>query len=185
MSSGVGFRNVEKFRKRKEGKFDNLKQTYPYLSNNPYFSQLCTRIEQLRNEQFDHYNNFQFVNFKSNIRYVQKCSGLNGDEFCRLAGISKNALSLNQQFPTTIPMHSFVKCYTAMLLYIHSIEFCDMFNLSFEQVFPQLKDNIAANRLKLGKQIWHFRAFSHLSTPLIGYISRPFLCLFHKQTKNN
>ena len=116
MSSTVGFRNVKKFRERKEGKFDNLKQTYPYLANNSYFSLLCTTIKQLRDEQFNNYNNIQFKNFKSNIRYVQQCSGLNQDEFCRLAAVSKNALSNNQQFPTTIPMHSFVKCYVAMLL---------------------------------------------------------------------
>ena len=151
MGKKYGFGNPKNFKERKERKIDNLLQQYPRLQTSQYFKHFCTEIERIKTEQFKIYLDVEFINFKANLRYIQKISGFNQDEFCRTVGLSKNALTNSQQFPTTIPLHSFKKSYSVMLYFLPTIEFCDMFNISFEQTFPLLREQEQGNRDKLNK----------------------------------
>lgn len=130
---------------------DNLLLNYPRKRNIKAFKLLNTQIKAQRDEDFKHYSNVQFITFKANLKYVQVNSGLSQGEFSAIANISRNALSEVNQYPTTIPIHSFLKCYSIMRYYIQTIEFCDMFLIDFSEAFPYLKANYSANRIALGK----------------------------------
>jgi hypothetical protein len=136
---------------------DNLLNDTSSKRNNDAFRQLNTEIKRLRDEDFDTYNLRHFIQFKANLKYVQVCSGLNQLEFTQMANINRNALSEANQFPTTIPMHSFIKCYSIMRHYLRSIDFCDMFLIDFSIAFPYLKTTYERNRTTLGKSITGFK----------------------------
>ena len=155
MRKNYGGKNLAK---RGKG-IDNLLQRTSYKRNNDAFKQLNSAIKAQRDEDFNTYNSIHFVNFKANLRYIQTCSGLNQEEFTAIANINRNALSEVNQFPTTIPIHSFLKCYSMMRYYLPAIEFCDMFLVRFETIFPYLKDNYSPNRIKLGKKLIKSKQF--------------------------
>ena len=152
MALRTGLGNPKSFKERRERKIDNLLQTYSYLSKSQHFTVFCANLEASNKLNFQTFLLVHYINFKNNLRYIQKYSGLNARQFCLTAGLGVNALSLSQSFPTTIPMHTFVKAYSMMQQFIYSIEFCDMFLLDFSQTFPNYKDSFNANRIKFGKE---------------------------------
>tara|TARA_R110000868_G_C10575640_1_gene738153 strand:+ start:125 stop:637 length:513 start_codon:yes stop_codon:yes gene_type:complete len=151
MGRRTGLGNPKNFAERREKKIDNLLADTRCKRNPVAFRELYQKVYDLQQESFKAFESSMFVKFKANLNYIQLCSGLNQLEFCCIAGITSHALSEDNQYPNTIPIHSFTKSYSIMHYYLPSIEFCDMFNILFSETFPRLKDDYTANRLKLGK----------------------------------
>jgi hypothetical protein len=146
-------KKAEFYKKRRERKFDLASTNKGISADLNQLNLLSMRLTRLNNEIFDKYRDHDFPLFRSNLLYVQLYSGLNKLEFSSLANISNHALSDKVfKVPTTLPIHTFLKSYSIMLHYIPSIEFCDMFSIDFSKAYPWHKDNLNANRIKMGKK---------------------------------
>jgi len=151
---------VESYKKKpKEFYLERRKRRYDYPLPSHYssldpsiFRGLGVELNHNREQDFNNYLSIQFPRYQKNIRFVQECSGLNKREFSLLANISDQAFRQKQAgSPTTIPIHTFIKSYSIMRYFLPMIEFCDMFMIDFSEVYPWLKQQEQANRLKLGK----------------------------------
>ena len=141
------------YKKKRERKFDFLTNKKDVTASPYQLLSLGTSISNSRNDVFNQFNYDWFPLFRSNLIYVQLYSGMNKREFSIVANISNHTLSdKNFGYPTTLPIHVFLKCYSIMLHYIPSIEFCDMFSIDFSKAYPWHKDNLNANRIKMGKK---------------------------------
>jgi hypothetical protein len=87
------------------------------------------------------------------LRYVQINSGLTQVEFTSLARISNVVFARNEpNYLRGLPLHTFFKAYSVCLIYLPSLDFCDMFTLDFRTTFPFLVEQQEENRRKLGKK---------------------------------
>ena len=138
---------------RKERRFNNLLIN---STNEVYL----TEIKLLRtNYQQHNFNAFSailptfFDTFQKNLQYMIFVSSLNQVEFCTIAGVSRNIVKKNQlTYISHLKLHTFLKIYALFLVYLPTIEFCDMFTLDFSTTFPFLAEKREENRQKLGKK---------------------------------
>ena len=145
---------AEIFAKRREKKIDNYSKKFPHLTRSAHFKHINEQWKQACSINFLTFSNVHYINYRNNLRYVQQCSGLNVVEFTSNFNLNTNSLTkkANELIKTPqIRMHTFIKAYSAMQVWLHTIEFCDMFLVDFREVYPFLMDNLQSNRLKLGK----------------------------------
>ena len=144
---------IEERRERKEKRIDNLLSKSTNQAYLTQFSNLRTSYEK---------NNFIAFNdtllkfygyFQPNFQYMIEISGLSQVEFCAICGVSRNLVKKNQKtYLTNLKIHTFLKVYSLFLVYLPSLDFCDMFTLDFSTTFPFLAEKREENRQKLGKK---------------------------------
>ncbi len=143
----------EVYKLQRQRKIDNLLSKLPNDEGKAYFNVL--------NDLYEHYNTLAFSNhlsqfyakFRANLRYVQINSGLTQVEFTSLARISNVVFARNEpNYLRGLPLHTFFKAYSVCLIYLPSLDFCDMFTLDFRTTFPFLVEQQEENRRKLGKK---------------------------------
>lgn len=138
---------------RKEKRFNNLLIN---STNEVYL----TEIKLLRtNYQQHNFNAFSailptfFDTFQKNLQYMIFVSSLNQVEFCTIAGVSRNIVKKKElTYISHLKLHTFLKIYALFLVYLPTLDFCDMFTLDFSTTFPFLAEKREENRQKLGKK---------------------------------
>jgi hypothetical protein len=139
--------------KRREGKIDNLLSSAPNQAFIDHFNQLRTFTKANNENVFMYVVIGLFEKFQQNITFVQEVSALNKKEFAKLAGVSHNLFyNSKQQYIINLRLHTFLKVYSLFLVYLPSLDFCDMFTLDFRTTFPFLIEQQEENRRKLGKK---------------------------------
>jgi len=138
---------------RRERKYENHSSKLPNDEARAHFKALSKISIQSNEKHFSPTIASFITKFRANLRYVQECSGLTTIQFACIAQIS-NGLFTRQYniYLNAIPLHTFIKVYTTFLIYLPSLEFCDMFTLDFRTTFPFLIDQQEENRRKLGKK---------------------------------
>ena len=138
--------------KRRAKKIENLYKRSPKLKDNPTYNIIRTRFQENANEQFANFNEEHYNRLRDNVRFIQKCSGLNVQEFCATFNLGHNIISHKPNpFCYNIRQHTFLKIYSAFLIYIPNLELFDIFVLDFSKEFLFLEDLKFLNRKLLGK----------------------------------
>ena len=115
---------ISKFCYRRQRKLDNLFRQKPYLKNNITFNYIRTRFSEIADQQFKQFTSEHYEQLKANVKYVQWCSGLNVQEFCAVFNLGHAIISLQEnKYSHNIRQHTFLKIYSAFLIYLPSIEF--------------------------------------------------------------
>ena len=136
-----------------EKKLDNLFRQKPYLENNPTFNNIRTRFKENTNSQFPQFSAIHYEQLKANVKYVQWCSGLNVQEFCAVFNLGHSIISNKEnRFSHNIRQHTFLKIYSAFLIYLPSLDLFDIFILDFKECFPFLIEIRQKNKALLGKR---------------------------------
>ncbi len=146
-------KTAEEKAERKEKRFNNLLIN---STNEAY----CAQITNLRTTYQQHnFNAFNailpafFDTFQKNLQYIIYISSLNQVEFCTIAGVSRNIVKKNQlTYISNLKLHTFLKIFALFLVYLPTLDFCDMFTLDFSETFPFLAEKREENRQKLGKK---------------------------------
>jgi hypothetical protein len=139
--------------RRKERKINYLLSRYtetPYLN---HFNDLRTQYHRNNLVSFNDTLLKFYGYFQPNFQFMIEVSGLSQVEFCAICGVSRNLVKKNQKtYLTNLKIHTFLKVYSLFLVYLPSLDFCDMFTLDFRTTFPFLVDQQEENRRKLGKK---------------------------------
>jgi hypothetical protein len=144
---------MEERRERKERRIDNLLSKSTNQAYLTQFSNLRTQYQRNNLVSFNDTLMKFYGYFQPNLQYMIEVSGLNQVEFCAICGVSRNLVKKNQKtYLTNLKIHTFLKVYSLFLVYLPSLEFCDMFTLDFRTTFPFLVDQQEENRRKLGKK---------------------------------
>lgn len=143
----------EGYKKDRQRKIENLLSKLPTDEGKAHFKRL--------DELYSHYNELAFsthlpsfyAKFRANLKYIQLNSGLNITEFSNLCRISNVFISRQEPaYLRGLPLHTFFKAYSLCLVYLPTLDFCDMFTLDFSTTFPFLAEKREENRQKLGKK---------------------------------
>jgi hypothetical protein len=144
---------MEEPRERKEKRIDNLLSK---STNQAYLTQFSNLRTQYQRNNLVSFNDtlLKFYGyFQPNFQFMIEVSGLSQVEFCAICGVSRNLVKKNQKtYLTNLKIHTFLKVYSLFLVYLPSLDFCDMFTLDFRTTFPFLVDQQEENRRKLGKK---------------------------------
>lgn len=146
-------KSLEAYKLQREKMINNALSKFKTDEGKAHFNHL--------NILYTHYNGLAFSNhltqfyakFRANLIYIQKISGLSQPEFSALAKISNQLFSrCKPDYLRGLPIHTFFKAYSVCLIYLPTLEFCDMFTLDFRTTFPFLVEQQEENRRKLGKK---------------------------------
>ncbi len=142
-----------KFAQRRERKLANLFQRSPSLKNNRTFDSIRTRFQENADKQFALFSDEHYNRLKSNVKYVQQCSGLNVQEFCAAFNLGHNIISNKEnKYSFNIRQQTFLKIYSAFIIYIPTVDLFDMFTMDFRQCYPHLVEVRQKNRELMGKR---------------------------------
>ena len=143
----------EKQRERRKRKIENTLSKLPTDEAKANFNEL-NNLYTLSNTQVFKTNLSEFyAKFRHNLRYIQFNSGLTIHEFSSICQISNQLFSRNEpSYLRGLPLHTFFKAYSLCLVYLPTLDFCDMFTLDFSTTFPFLAEKREENRQKLGKK---------------------------------
>lgn len=143
----------EGYKKDRERKIENLLAKLPTDEGKAYFKRLDTLYSDFNQIAFSTHLPSFYAKFRANLKYIQVNSGLTAVQFSNLARISNVIFSRQEpSYLRGLPLHTFFKAYSLCLVYLPTIDFCDMFTLDFAQTFPFLAEKREENRQKLGKK---------------------------------
>ena len=143
----------EGYKVDRQRKLNNLLAKLPTDDSKAYFKRLDESYTYFNEIAFSNHLPSFYAKFRANLKYIQLNSGLNITEFSNLCRISNVFISRTEpSYLRGLPLHTFFKAYSLCLVYIPTLDFCDMFTLDFSETFPFLTEKREENRIKLGKK---------------------------------
>ena len=143
----------EGYKVDRQRKIENLLAKLPTDEGKDHFKRLDTLYSDFNQIAFSVHLPSFYAKFRANLKYIQLNSGLTAVQFSNLARISNVIFSRQEPaYLRGLPLHTFFKAYSLCLVYLPTLDFCDMFTLDFSTTFPFLAEKREENRIKLGKK---------------------------------